>query len=117
MRPLLLALLTTGCLTQPTPRVAVATECTNALKPVAVRELVGQWKTENQKFAFTRVVGAEATVAPQPGLSLEWIEATARCRMPGVDVNVASTDAGYAVQLTSPDPDIAKTLVSRAAQL
>jgi hypothetical protein len=117
MRLFLLALPLLGCLSQPTPRVAAANECSTALKPVEVRELVGQWKTENHKFAFTRVVGAEAVVAAQPAMSREWVERTARCRIPDAEVRVTSVDGGYAVQLTSKDPDVARTLVARAQQL
>lgn len=125
MRLILLAVVSLGCAAAPSPRpvVAAANEC-SALKPTAVRELVTEWKSENKKFAFTRTAGAEALVAAEPGHSREWIERAARCRIqqPDVaighaDVKVLSVDGGYAVQLTSKDPALAKEILARAPRI
>jgi hypothetical protein len=123
-RLLCLAILAVGCAASPArPPIAAATECA-ALKPMVVTELVSQWKTENHKFAFTRTAGAEVLVAAEPGQSRELLERAARCRIqqPDVaighaDVKVLSVDGGYAIQLTSSDPALAKDILARASKI
>lgn len=125
-RLVLLLALPFGCAVAPTssaPRAVAATECA-ALKPSAVRELVAPIKSENLKFSFTRTIGAEATIAAEPGHSKEWIERATRCRIaqPDValrdaDVRVLSVEGGYAVQLTSKDPTLAREIIARASRI
>ena len=106
------------------PSMAIASSECGALKPVAIRELIGQWKSENHKFAFTRTLGAEVIVPASPSLSREWVERAAHCRLQHPDValtaatvRVISIDSGYAVQLTSDDPTLAKAILERAPRL
>lgn len=95
----------------------------------AVHRLVDRVSTENKKFSFTRVVGAEVVLHAEAGMTAERLERVARCRaaapigaandpiVAGSSVRVRAIDGAFALQITSKDPAVAREIVSRAERL
>lgn len=107
--------------TAPTPDVACASisesERTAFARADEVTPLLGNWRTENRRWSFTRVVGAELRVKAEPGTSLERMHRVAACRtanLASAKVRVLSAGNAYAVQITSDDPAVASEIVERA---
>ncbi|MBI2395840.1 MAG: hypothetical protein HYV09_40120 [Deltaproteobacteria bacterium] len=94
-----------------------------------VSRLVDRVSTENKKFSFTRVVGAEVVVHADAGMTAEHLERVARCRaaaptgaendpiVAGSSVRVRARDGAFALQITSKDPAVARDIVARAERL
>lgn len=92
----------------------------------AVHPLVDQVTSENKKFAFTRVVGAEVVLAAEDGVTVESLERRARCHsgkdsdplaVAGAAVRVRSREGAFALQITSKDPASAREILARAERL
>lgn len=80
-------------------------------------------------------VGAVITVAPEPGLTAEWLQRRAECyaagarlagrtgqqddplTVPGASTAVRSTGNGFAISISAADPSDARTIIARAEAL